>query len=328
MKRTLSSKITVLLLAFATVFSCAAFSAFTDEALEIGVSLTVEALGETWLSEEAFVEEDATAAELIEKVFDKEKVIAEGIKQGYISSVSFDGKVLAQGDKGDNSGWMYSVNGESPSVGILDFVLSDGDSVLLYYTEDWMKEYSHGGEQTPSFSDVPADLWCFEYVEKVSKSGVMSGIDEGVFNPDGTMTRAMAAAVFYRAAGEPEVGESTFADVESGAWYEAAAAWGSENGIISGVEETKFASNQNITREQLAAIAARYAEFLGEDVSETTDLSVYSDKKDISDYAVGAFGYVVSKGIMVGKTETTLEPSAAVTRAEAAAMIVRLLEGI
>ena len=106
------------------------------------------------------------------------------------------------------------------------------------------------------------------------------------------------------------------------------AVWAQQNGIVKGVSETEFAPNDNITREQIAAIMFRYAKYKGYDVSvgESTNILSYTDAESISEYAISAMQYVVGSGLMKGKTETTINPQDNATRAEIAAILQRFLE--
>ncbi len=328
--------------------------------------LTIDADGEEWLSKSVTVQRGSTVADLLKTALEGEGITADGIESGYIRSVTKSGFTLSNADKGANSGWMYKVNGKIPSVGISDYKLSSGAKVLLYYTEDWTKEEntedwgggghtgtgsSGGGSKTDDnktdgktddtseekpdekpaeteipFKDIESSAWYFDSVKAVFEKGLMQGVTETEFAPNALLTRAMFITILYRLEGEPAAAAASFADVSKDAWYEKAVSWGYENKIISGMSETEFAPDENITREQMAAIIARYAEFKGKDISADADLTVYSDFDSISEYAADALKYTVSNGIMVGKSETTLNPSDTATRAEAAAILTRISE--
>ena len=124
---------------------------------------------------------------------------------------------------------------------------------------------------------------------------------------------------------EPDSGISTFTDVETDMYYEKAVAWANGNEIVMGVSENTFAPNDNITREQMATILYRYAKFKGIDVSETEKLS-YSDVTEISPYAKDAVMWNKQYGIMGGNSDGTFAPKNNATRAEAAAVFVRMFE--
>ena len=139
----------------------------------------------------------------------------------------------------------------------------------------------------------------------------------------------MLVTVLYRNEGEPAVNKSIpFADIDMGAWYANAVVWAQQNGIVNGVSETEFAPNDNITREQIATIMFRYAQYKGYDVSvgENTNILSYDDFDSISEYAIAAMQYACGSGLMKGKTASTLNPKDNATRAEIAAILHRFIE--
>ena len=113
-----------------------------------------------------------------------------------------------------------------------------------------------------------------------------------------------------------------------GAYYANAVIWAQQNGIVKGVSETEFAPDNNITREQIAAIMHRYATFKGYDVSvgENTNILSYDDFDSISEYAIASIQWACGSGLIKGRTESTLNPKENATRAEIAAILHRFLE--
>ena len=172
------------------------------------------------------------------------------------------------------------------------------------------------------FSDCEA-AWYHEAVDFAVANGLMNGMSSSEFGPNTALSRAMVVTVLYRAAGEPEVTEpSTFTDVAEGIWYSDAIAWAQDNGIVNGVTTTKFAPDQDVTREQIATILWRYAG----SPEATADLSSFRDADTVSGYAAGAINWAVAEGIMNGDGKN-LNPLKSATRAEFACMIMRYLEG-
>ena len=109
------------------------------------------------------------------------------------------------------------------------------------------------------YSDVDAGAWYAESVTWCRENNLMAGVGGGRFAPDSTLTRAMLAAVLYRAAGSPSItGNADFSDVAADAYYNHAVNWVSANGIISGYGNRLFGSNDPVTREQIATILWRY----------------------------------------------------------------------
>ena len=160
-------------------------------------------------------------------------------------------------------------------------------------------------------------------------NGLMSGMTPTGFAPDGLLTRGMLVTVLYRAEGEPFADKGApFADIDENAYYANAVSWAKQQGIVSGVTETEFAPDENITREQIAAIIYRYAEFKGYDISvgENINILSYTDFDDISEYAVSAMQYAAGAGLIKGRSETTLNPKDNATRSEIAAILQRFIE--
>ncbi len=182
--------------------------------------------------------------------------------------------------------------------------------------------------QQPLFDDVkPAD-WFYGAVAYVSEQGLMSGISEREFAPGGSVTRAMLVTVLHRLEGAPIDGSAAaFSDVRTGSYYENAVGWAKEHGIVSGVTDLRFAPNESVTREQIAAIMYRYALYKGIRLDSFTqyDLSSYHDHTEVADYAVPAMQFAAGCGFMGGKTANTLNPKDKASRAEIATVLQRFL---
>ena len=179
------------------------------------------------------------------------------------------------------------------------------------------------------FTDVSENDWFYSNVKYANENGLMGGTTNTTFAPNEPLTRGMLVAILYRAEGEPAVNKSIpFSDVDTNAYYANAVIWAQQNGIVNGVTENAFAPDDNITREQIAAIMFRYAKYKGYDVSvgENTNILSYTDAESISEYAISAMQYAVGSGLMKGKTESTINPKGNATRAEIAAILQRFLE--
>ncbi len=178
------------------------------------------------------------------------------------------------------------------------------------------------------FADVAKDDWFYTFVRWAHENGIMKGTYENMFSPDEALTRAMLVTIFWRAEGEPVAGNTDFEDVSETSYYAKAVAWAEANGIVKGYSETKFAPEDNILREQFAAIIYRYANYKGYDVSvgENTNILSYTDADEISEYAIPAMQYAVGSGLIKGKSGTTLDPQANATRAESATILMRFIE--
>ena len=142
------------------------------------------------------------------------------------------------------------------------------------------------------FTDVSAGDWFYEAVQFVYENGLMDGVAGNLFAPNATLNRAMAVTILYRLEGSPDLdGENLgypFADVDGNAWYGDAVYWARCNGIVDGVENNHFDPTGSLTREQMATVLYRYAQYKGADVSASGDLSGFVDSANVSAWAVDA----------------------------------------
>ena len=182
---------------------------------------------------------------------------------------------------------------------------------------------------TNKFEDVYVGDWYFDAVQYVYENDMMAGTSDTTFSPNQTTTRGMIVTILYRLEGEPTVtGTTAFTDVTADQYYANAVAWAVQNGIVAGSDATTFAPNNAITREQMAAILYRYAQFKGYDVSAKADLSTYIDAADVSAYATDAMAWASQTGLITGTSATTLSPAGQATRAQVATILMRFCENI
>lgn len=179
------------------------------------------------------------------------------------------------------------------------------------------------------FRDVKTADWFYNDVKYVYEKGMMAGTAADVFAPNATTTRAMIVTILYRLEGSPAVtGTSAFVDVPAGQWYTDAVNWAAANQIVKGTSATTFAPNDSITREQMAAILYRYAQYKGYDVTKKADLSGYSDNGQVSAYAKDALAWANAAKLINGVTNTTLAPQGNATRAQVSAILHRFCDGV
>ena len=177
------------------------------------------------------------------------------------------------------------------------------------------------------FTDVSATDWFYNAVKYAFENALMNGISATEFAPDNQLTRAMLVTILYRYEGEPKTtGGLGFTDVSTNEWFTDAIAWASANGIVNGYGDGIFGTNDNITREQLATMLYNYATFKKLDVSKTTDLENFSDRSEISSWALPAMQWANAEGLVNGRTAETLVPEGTATRAEAATLLMRFIE--
>lgn len=178
------------------------------------------------------------------------------------------------------------------------------------------------------FTDVSTSDWFYSDVMFVYENGLFSGTDSRSFSPNASMTRAMLVTVLYRLEGESTVtGRSSFTDVRSGAYYEKAVIWAAANGIVTGTDSTSFSPDTKVTREQLAAILYRYAQYRKLDTDASAKLNSFTDTDSVSAYASEALGWAVSEGLINGASGK-LMPKGDATRAQVAAILHRFVKNV
>ena len=179
------------------------------------------------------------------------------------------------------------------------------------------------------FSDVAADAWYAEYINYVAENGLMNGYEDGRFGPNDKTTRAQIVTVLYRMEGEPAVSSSSsFKDVSAGGqYYSAAVAWASRNDIVNGYEDGRFGPNDNVTREQIAAILYRYAAYKEYDTTLAGNIASFSDAAKVSSWANSAIAWAVGEGLINGDNGA-LKPQGNATRAEIATLLTRFAKNI
>ena len=202
----------------------------------------------------------------------------------------------------------------------------------VYLTKDMTVYALWRVDENPStganpFTDVSEKDWFYGDVMFVYENGLMLGTSKTLFSPHGTATRGMMATILWRMEGSPAPkGKNSFTDVEAGKWYADAITWAAENGIFAGYGKDKFGPDDPITREQLAAIFYRYADYKGYDLTVKGNLDKFKDADKITDYAKTAMQWAVGSGLVKGKSGNLLDPQGTATRAEIAAMLHRFIE--
>jgi hypothetical protein len=185
------------------------------------------------------------------------------------------------------------------------------------------------------FKDVsPAD-WFYDNVRFVYERALMQGTAADTFSPNLATSRGMVVTILYRLENSPAINaelqaESVkFKDVPQGTWYTNAVLWAAENGIVKGYDDGRFGPNDSITREQMAAILYRYANFKGNvtELKDSAAMASFTDTNDISAYAEEALQWACAAGILQGSANK-LDPKGRATRAQVAAILERFISGI
>jgi hypothetical protein len=212
----------------------------------------------------------------------------------------------------------------------------DASSAKATFTTMHLSLYAIGydealtGPWTNPFHDIKASDWFYGDVEYVNVHGLMNGTGAAAFSPDAKISRAMIVTILYRYEQTP-VGTypaTAFTDVPAGQWYTDAVAWAGANGIVNGIGDNKFAPDDHITRQDLAAIIMRYTERSAKQFPVTLQYQTFADESGIAEYAKNAVQMLYCGGIIHGKPGGLFDPTGTATRAEAAALLRRFIEAV
>ena len=237
----------------------------------------------------------------------------------------------------DNEGYFVIGSTSAPAYQLL-YNEAEGSFQLLdtytyegttYEAEKIFGIWLYEPDPCANFLDVDPRAWYHEGIDFAVSSGLFNGVSYNRFGVDSTMTRAMFVTVLWRLQGSPEVeGGKTFTDVPAGTWYSDAVAWASSQGIVNGTSETTFTPDAGITREQMAVLMYRYAQWLQLPADATGTLSGFPDAAKVSGYAADALIWATKLGIVTGTTagnSVILKPQGNATRAQVATILMRFI---
>ncbi len=179
------------------------------------------------------------------------------------------------------------------------------------------------------FNDVPENAWYYEPVKFVVMEGIFKGISNDMFGPDITITRGMFVTILSRLefGSDDKVpsGNSIFTDLTQD-WYKNAVAWAYQNKIVLGITDTEFDPDSILTREQMAVLLYRYAQYKGYDISfDEGALNVFTDGGSVSNYARAGMMWSIKNGLITGVSENALGPQDPATRAQCSVKFLRLV---
>ena len=385
---------------------------------DITVTFALKSDVNYWVSPKSVtVKEGSTVYHVFTAALQDTGITYEGAESGYVSSITKDGRTLAEFTNGENSGWLYKVNDALPEVGLTGYEVHNGDRIVWYYTNDWTKDPQAGhyskpdtttattttttkansdgtvkvavtqngkelskvdggvkvaldtksgtgsmavlvdknGKETPlpksvvengklyvlvpgsctvkivdnsrSFTDVKDTDWYASAVDFVAGHGLYDGTGADAFSPKASMSRAMLATVLYRLEGTPISAGDALTQFADGSavtdWAKDGMSWAVTQKILAGTDGGALAGNENITREQLAVMLARYAKACGLDTKSSGAASLTG--QSVSVWAVDAMAWAVEMGLLKGDETGALHPQDAASRAEVAIILQRFV---
>ena len=306
-----------------------------DKTYTVGVDVTCESGNMSATADATPYSKDATVpdAPIITEIITENNSVTvfwkAPLNNGGAKIIGYEIECFPKGSTDGNGGMTIALEADKTSHTI-DEYLEEGISYDIKICA--INSVGRGGYGTlvnnKEFADVhPINHWAKESIDYAYSNGLMTGTDETHFSPDKPLTRAMLVTILYRLEGEPEVsGITSYADLEPGQYYLDAVCWAQINSIANGISDTKFAPNENITREQIASIMFRYARY--KETAPTGAWAIrldYADLTEIADYAAEGVMFCKMKGIMQGKGENNFAPKDNATRAEAAAIFERFI---
>ena len=176
------------------------------------------------------------------------------------------------------------------------------------------------------YVDVATGDWFRDAVAYVTALDLMNGVGEQRFDPNSSSTRGMVATILMRLANGETTDLESFDDVADSSYYAEAAAWAAQNGVFDGYDDGTFRGEDVITREQLATVLYRYAQYKGYTTDGSVSLDAYADGSKVSGYATEAMKWALANGILKGVSETEIDPRGAATRAQLATIMMRFNE--
>ena len=184
------------------------------------------------------------------------------------------------------------------------------------------------------FTDVKTTDWAYEGIKYATENGLMNGTGGGKFSPLGKLTRGMVITVLYRLEGSPEVkfDEKDFLDVPEGMYYSDAASWAVKNEVVTGTSTDIWGTpavspDRNITRQELATLFVRFANYRHVKMNESGSLDSFTDKDRVASWAADAMKWATAAGLINGTGDgKTLSPEGDATREQFATIIKRYCE--
>lgn len=315
----------------------------------ITVEVSIKAISEYWLKNKSVtIEEDSTVYDAFMEAIDDTGIEQEGAKNGYIESMTYDGETLGEFDEGDNSGWLYKVNGELPDIGIKDYELEDGDKILLYYTQDWKKDpdagsrYEEEEEEIPeeiveeealeeiqpevqlpaiekTYTDISTDAFYYEAAQWAVAKGIVSGVTDTEFGADWNCSRGQLMTFLWRMMGSPatETQTAPYIDVAKDMYYHDAILWATENDFANGTDGISFSPEMTLNRGQAVTFLWRAA-----GMPEPAGEIAFADVSE-SDYYWKAILWAAENGITSGTGEGIFSPEAPCTRGQIVTFLYR-----
>ena len=221
----------------------------------------------------------------------------------------------------------YHEDAESLSYETSGEIQEDGTASLkMTHASQYAIIIDEQTHQLP-FEDVPAGAWYETAVRYAYLHDIMEGMSATTFQPNGTLTRAMAVQIFYNLEGQPDISSENlgypYEDVDAQAWYGDAVYWARITGVATGYGDGTFQPGDSITRQEFAQMLYNYAKYKGYDLTAEGDLAQFPDSGSVADWAEVAMSWANGNGLINGHDDGTIDAGGTAIRAQAASILMR-----
>ena len=221
----------------------------------------------------------------------------------------------------------YNEDAESLSYETSGEIQEDGTASLkMTHASQYAIIIDEQTHQLP-FEDVPAGAWYETAVRYAYLHDIMEGMSATNFQPNGTLTRAMAVQIFYNLEGQPDISDEylgyPYEDVNAQAWYGNAVYWARLTGVATGYGDGTFQPGDSITRQEFAQMLYNYAKYKGYDLTAEGDLSQFPDSESVADWAEAAMSWANGNELINGHDDGTIDAAGTAIRAQAASILMR-----
>ena len=230
----------------------------------IAITFSLKADGEYWIdNSELTIQQGSSVYHAFVEALSGGGFNYKGAENGYVRSITNlgNGIMFSEFDQGIDSGWLFKVNGEVPEKGFLDYELKDGDEVVWFFTDDYVRDSGHAetAEEAAEFSDVPKTHFDYEAIMQARDMRIISGTGNNTFEPDRNITRAEFAAMLYNLDDRADASSThVFKDVAENDWFYKQVSWAFENELIPDVSDVEFVPMGNISRQDVFVIIYKY----------------------------------------------------------------------
>ncbi len=293
--------------------------------ITVTVAITADN-GAVWLpAKSVTVKDGSTVYHAFVAALEGTGITQEGAANGYVRSITKDGRTLAEFTLGKNSGWLYQVNGTLPNVSLTQKTLAEGDAITFYYTADWTTDPGAGsmGASEADQKAAAAVSSLIDGIGTVSKdSGSKINAARAAYENLTDTQKALVSNYHVLVAAETAFAKLTdaplpFVDVDKSEWYYNAVQYAYENGLFSGTSATTFAPDDTLSRSMVVSVLYRLS-----GSPSVTDSRSFSDVSSGLWYT-DAVNWAAGTSVIDGVGDNRFAPEGDITREQLATILYR-----